>query len=89
MTNAVRVRVAERALDCSGLLGAREDESQIAGAFRQRHELLVGLRRDPHISTPGYAQARRRRRPRGDRSLRPESESSSRPTPRARDASRR
>src|SRR5579872_2055886 len=44
-----RVRLAQRALDVSRGLGAREDEAEVTGALRQRHEDLIGLRRDSHI----------------------------------------
>src|SRR3954469_8280418 len=41
-----RVRLPQRALHVSGGRRAREDESQIARAFGQRHQQLIRLRRD-------------------------------------------
>ena len=54
-----RVRRAQRLLDVGGPSRAREDEAQIARAFRQRHQQLIRLRRD--------RESRRRRRPRAPR----------------------
>src|SRR5476649_2386469 len=45
----VRVRRPQRPIDIARLPGAREDEAQITGAFRQRHEQLIRLRGDPDI----------------------------------------
>ena len=40
------MRVARRALRQRRRLRPRKDESEIAGAFRQRQQLLIGLGRD-------------------------------------------
>ena len=44
-----RVRRAQRLLDVVGRGGAREDEPQIARALGQRHQQLIGLRRDADV----------------------------------------
>ena len=45
-----RVRGAQRALDTATTpRRAREDEAEIAGALRQRHQQLIRLRRDPDV----------------------------------------
>src|SRR2546428_6292308 len=45
----MRVRGAQRALDAGRRGGAGEDEPEVAGAFRQRQQQLIRLRRNAHV----------------------------------------
>ncbi len=63
MVNTSRACASRRALlDVAGARAAREDEPQIARAFGQRHQQLVGLRRDPDLVDAGDPRAPRPRR---------------------------
>ena len=63
MANASRACAARSACSTAGDASrAREDESEIAGAFGQRHEQLIRLRGDPDVVDVRHVARRRRRR---------------------------
>src|SRR6185503_13184383 len=47
------VRVAQRTIHLAWPIAPRKDEPQIAGAFRQRDEQLIRLRRQPDVVDAG------------------------------------
>ena len=52
------VRGPQRGVHVSRTSGAREDESQVAGAFRQRQQPLIGFRRDLDVGDVRHAARR-------------------------------
>ena len=58
MANRSRACAARSARStASARRAAREDEPEIAGALRQRHQQLIRLRGDPHVVDAGDARA--------------------------------
>ena len=80
-TRDARARPAGPASTCAGAAGAREDEPEVAGAFRQRHQQLVHFRGDPHVVDDRHPPCRVEAGHAAGRRRGAESESSSRRRP--------